>query len=363
MDTTNDISELSREVLLLSKVRTGEKVALLTTHVHDPHIVGGFRSALGMIGADAVQVILPPRTSGTSWINPIQVDSYAFRILEGASMVVYPRSAPDRILAQGSVANISMYTRAYQRLLNSGVRWLDVMLDESAMRRLFPSPAMIERTKAGAKKLAEADTVRITSESGTHLTVRKRGRKGSAQIGIVDEPGRWDNFGFGCVTCAPEEDQTEGVIVFDVGDSLGQFLGPYYNLLHQPVRIYFEKGQVVKVEGGEIARAYRRHLERLNRPEHHQIAHLGWGTQEKAVWGGPHFTVADWESYYGNVMIHFGHNIFDTPVRNSGLGGRSEPTADWPMPSHSGGVVLNHSVWLDGEQILDKGMIVASDLQ
>src|SRR3972149_6018828 len=152
MDTTNDISELCREVLMLSKVKSGEKVALLTTCVHDPHIVGGFRSALGMIGADVVQLILPPRTAGTTWINPIQTDSYAFRILEGASMVVYPRSAPDRILAQGSVANISMYTRPYQGILNSGVRWLDVMLDESAMRRLFPSPAMIRRTKAGAAR-------------------------------------------------------------------------------------------------------------------------------------------------------------------------------------------------------------------
>jgi hypothetical protein len=72
--------------------------------------------------------------------------------------------------------------------------------------------------------------------------------------------------------------------------------------------------------------------------------------------------VCDWESYYGGVMIHLGHNIFDTSVKNSGLGGRSKPALDWPMPNHSGGVVLNHSLWLDGELILDRGRIVSPKL-
>lgn len=360
--TANDISELCREILLLSKTKSGEKVCLLTTHVHDPHVVNGFRVALGLLNADAIHLNLPPRTRGTSWINPVQLDSYAMKVLMDADMVVYPRAAPDRILPQGPVADINMYTQAYQGILDKGVRWLDLMVDEAAMRRLFPSEAMIARTRAGGERLGRSEELRLKSDAGTDLTARKRGRKGAAQFGLVDQPGRWDNYGFGMVACAPEEDQTEGVLVFDVRDSLGNFLGPYYNLLHEQVRFHFEKGKIVRIEGGRIARAYEDHLGRLRRPEHYHIAHVGWGTHENATWGGAQFTVADWESYYGSITLHLGHNIFDTPVRNSGLGGQSKPTTDWPMPGHSGGALLNHSLWLDGEQIIDHGKIVAKGL-
>lgn len=352
---TNDLSEVLEQMLRLSKVQEGERVCLLTTHVYDARMIDAYRVALGRLGADHIHLVLPPRTTGTAWVNPLQLDAYAQGVLKAAAMVVYPRT-----LRQ--VADVSMYTRAYREILFSNVRWLDVMIDEAAMRRLFPGEAMLRRTRAAVVRLESGKEMRLTSDAGTDLVVRKRGRKAAMQIGVADEPGRWDNFGFGFVTCAPEEDQTEGVLVFDVGDSLGLFLGPYHNLLPEPVRVVWEKGRVVHIEGGPLARAYARYLERLGKPEHYRIAHFGWGTQDKAVWGGPQFTVADWESYYGNVMIHWGHNIFDTPSRFSGLGGQLAPSSDWPMPQHSGGVVLNHSLWLDGEQILDHGRIVPEDL-
>ncbi len=352
---TDDVADLCEAILTLSKVKAGERVCLLTTHVYDHRVLEGFRVALGRLGADAIRLVLPPRTNATGWINPVQIDSYAHRVLMGANLVV-------RVNTLREVADISMYTQAFHDVLFSGVRWLDVNGEELVMRRLFPTPSIIARTLAGAERMARAKTLRITSEAGTDLTVKKRGRKGHAQIGVVDEPGRWDNFGFGLVACAPEEDQADGVVVFDVGDSLGLFLGPYANLLPQQVKFVFEKGRITRVDGGRIAKMYDAFLRRLNRPEHYHIGHIGWGTHDGATWSGPSFTVGDWESYYGNVMIHLGHNIFDTPVKNSGLGGRSKPTLDWPMPAHSGGVVLNHSLWLDGELILDRGRIVPSKL-
>jgi 2,5-dihydroxypyridine 5,6-dioxygenase len=328
---------------------------LFTTHLYDQRVLEGFRVALGRLGADAIRLIVPPRTDGTRWINPVQIDSYAHKVLMGANMVIH-------VGTLNQTADISMYTQAVHDVLFAGVRWLDVNGEELVMRRLFPTPSMIARTLAGAERIGRAKMLRITSEAGTDLTIRKRGRKGHAQVGFVDEPGRWDNFGFGLVACAPEEDQTEGTVVFDIGDSLGLFLGPYANLLWQQVRFVFEKGRIVRVEGGRIAKMYDAFLRRLNRPEHYRIAHIGWGTHDGATWSGSSFSVGDWESYYGNVMIHLGHNAFDTPVKNSGLGGRSAPSLDWPMPMHSGGVVLNHSLWLDGELILDRGRIVPSKL-
>lgn len=46
------------------------------------------------------------------------------------------------------------------------------------------------------------------------------GRKAMYQCGIADEPGRWDHWPSGLVTCAPLEDSAEGVYVVEPGDVL-----------------------------------------------------------------------------------------------------------------------------------------------
>ncbi len=341
------LSGLVAEILKLSKVKEGERVALVTTTAYNPETLDAYLVALEDLGAEALRVILPRRSEGRKLVQPL--GPYAAEVLKGADMVIRPVTEE-----HPPVPDIFMYDEIFTEILFKGTRWLDVVIPEEAMRRLFPDQALIDRTMAGVELMEKSESIRITSEAGTDLRLSKKGRKGHKQTGIVDEPGMWDNFGFGLVACAPLEDSAEGTLVLDSGDSAGQEgLGNRHGINPEPIRLTFRNGKIVEIEGGYTALMLRRWLSQRESDGAYRIAHVGWGTHDRAVWGGTQFTHADWESFYGCTMIHFGANIFNTPCRFAGLGGATHPPT-----IHWGGSVLNCSFYLDDEQIMDRGKIV-----
>jgi 2,5-dihydroxypyridine 5,6-dioxygenase len=353
-----ELPGLIESALSLSEVKEGERIALISTHSYVPEILDAYRTALGNLGADFVRVELPPRVrgEGPGLNNPL--GPFAFDLLKSADMVVRPLTVwPPK------ASDVTMYSDEFRETLFSGTRWLDFMIDEMSMRRLFPTPQMLARGDAGAERMAKAETIRIKSEAGTDLTLSKKGRKGSRNMGAVREPGAWGNFGFGAVSTAPVEDSANGTVVFDRGDSLGFLLGTLNDFCTDPVRLTFEDGEIVEIEGDVTAQVFKQHSQEIDRPEFYRIAHIGWGINEQAVWGGSHFTVADWESFYGSLILHFGHNTFDTPAHNVGQGGNNVPSRPWPLPHHTGGTLLKHDFYLDDEPIILAGKIVAQDLK
>jgi leucyl aminopeptidase (aminopeptidase T) len=79
-----------------------------------------------------------------------------------------------------------------------------------------------------------------------------------------------------------------------------------------------------------------------------RIAHVCYGVnpgakltgnivEDERVWGG-----TEWGIGYVGQMLTGGEPI--------------------PAPSHTDGICLNTSVWLDGKQIFDKGMVVHPEL-
>jgi 2,5-dihydroxypyridine 5,6-dioxygenase len=336
------------EILTLSKVTEDERVALVTTTAFDAPILEAYQSALEMLGADAVRIILPRKASGRQLAQPL--GPYAAEVLKGANMVIRPVT-----VEHTPVPDIFMYDEIFSPILFSGTRWLDVVIQEEAMRRLFPDQALIDRTLAGVEMMEKAESIRVTSQAGTDLRVSKKGRKGHKQTGIVDEPGMWDNYGFGLVACAPLEDSAEGTLVLDAGDSAGQVpFGDRHRINPEPITLTFKAGKIVDIQGGHTALMLRRYLDAHGDDKARRIAHIGWGTHHRARWGGGYyFTHADWESFYGCVMIHYGVNIFDTPCRFSGLGGGTHPPG-----LHWGGSMLNCTFYLDDELIVENGVIV-----
>jgi 2,5-dihydroxypyridine 5,6-dioxygenase len=352
MNLSPTLSGLVADVLQLSEVTEDERVVLVTTTAYDPHILDSYLAAIESLGAEALRLILPRRVDEKGRLTQ-PLGSYAADVLKEADMVLRPITVHNT-----SVPDIFMYDEIFREILFAGTRWLDVVIHEEGMRRLFPDQALIERTMAGVALMEEAEQIRITSEAGTDLTLSKKGRSAHKQTGIVDEPGMWDNFGFGLVACAPLEDSAEGTLVLDAGDSAGQVaFGDRHRINPEPITLTFRQGRIVDVAGGHTALMLRRWLEQNAGDGGHRIAHAGWGTHDRAVWqGGWRLTHADWESYLGCIMIHFGVNIFDTPCRFSGLGG-----ATYPPDVHWGGSLLNCNFYLDDELVVEKGTIVHAD--
>jgi hypothetical protein len=348
-----EFSNVLVEALKLSGVREGKRVALVTTYVYNrerARHMESFRAALNELGTEFVTIELPPRGNGQRPVDPL--GPFATDLLRAADFVV--RSAPDPFFPQ--TPEVDMYTDLFTSVLDSGTRWLDFMLDENSIWRLFPTPELIERTIRGAERLAQAEEIRLSSTSGTDLKVRKDGRKGSRQCGVVDDTASWDNFGFGLVSCAPLENSAEGVLVASPGDAFAQVALTHLDT--ETTTLHFEQGKVTSIQGGATADRLKRAVARFeNQDGAHRIAHMGWGTLDAGIWGGNNFTLAEWESYYGCVHVHFGTNTWDTPSRLSGLGGTIPPGI-----FHWGGSLMNHSLWLDDEQIIEDGRIVATGL-
>jgi len=159
----------------------------------------------------------------------------------------------------------------------------------------------------------------------------------SCETGYVDTPG--PHMMAGQIGWSPAFESINGVIVFD-----GSLVPPFLGVLEQPVKLHVEKGKVVKIEGGKEAVEYEAWLNSFDDPMMLRLAHLAYGfnpgarltgniLEDERVWGGTEWGL-------GQVGLMY--------VPPEGIKGAS----------HTDGICLNTSVWLDGKQITDKGKVL-----
>ena len=169
------------------------------------------------------------------------------------------------------------------------------------------------------------------------------------QCGLADEPGRWDHWPSGLVTCAPLEDSAEGTYVVEPGDVL---LGLWRHAVSR-VELTLEGGRIVRISGGADAYAVEALLERAGNEGAFRFAHAGWGIDERADWG---HVGMDSESLYGTVLVAIGRNTFTAPAPFSGLGGANASEA------HCDLCCRHTDLYLDGRQIIADERFVATEL-
>ena len=190
------------------------------------------------------------------------------------------------------------------------------------------------------KKTLSAKHMRITNPAGTDVEFNMEpGRKASMHQGYADTPGA--HMAGGQISWSPNFESINGTIVYDGS------LAPL-GLLKEPVRLTIKKGEVVKIEGGKEAIQYEQFLKSFNHPQMLKLAHACYGfgpgailtgvtLEDERIWGDTSWGIGD----VGDILIPGGI----------------------PGPSHSDGICLNSSVWLDGIQITDKGQVIDPELK
>ncbi len=131
-------------------------------------------------------------------------------------------------------------------------------------------------------------------------------------------------------------------------------LTPPVGKLDEPVTLTVEKGRIKRIDGGTEAHALERWIKSFNTTKNYEqmwhLAHISYGVnpgakltgdivEDERVWGATEWGI-------GNVG---GHLL---------AGGQPRPG-----PSHTDGICLNSSVWIDDEQILDQGSFVHPQLK
>ena len=236
----------------------------------------------------------------------------------------------------------------------SKTRWLQLGGSLARQRRYMPTEERKQRTLRGARLLDETrGEVRVTSDAGTDWRFSMVGRPGHAQYGIADTAGRWDNFGYGCVACAPIEDSAEGELVLQAGDIVTDL---YPKVLDDSIKLTFRAGYVTKVEGGRRARQFEELLASYNSAESYGTSHFGWGTHEATRLTG----VDDIGHYHHNTIgsllyalgMNFGHGVGGRGAGYSGLGMSTRVA-----PNHTHFTMFNCDVYVGGQKVVDRGVV------
>jgi leucyl aminopeptidase (aminopeptidase T) len=188
---------------------------------------------------------------------------------------------------------------------------------------------MAARSRAVAALLSDGNVAHVTCPRGTHLTLDLTGRAGIPDDGDLTAKGAFGNLPCGEGFIAP---------VTGEGRVVASSVGPL-GIGDEPPVISVRDGHVVSAEGGlgpEWLKLLEAHGERGR-----NLAELGVGTNDKAQLTG---RVLEDEKILGTVHVAFG--------ASAGIGGTVA------VPIHLDVVVLDASLVLDGQPVLEDGRFV-----
>jgi leucyl aminopeptidase (aminopeptidase T) len=180
--------------------------------------------------------------------------------------------------------------------------------------------------------LDSAKTAELRSGGGSSvLRMSLEGRKGIVSSGVYRNKGESGNLPSGESYIAPVEGSAEGEVVID-----GSFVG--LGILSSPLKLFFEKGRMVKAEGQEAER-----LEKMlgDNPLARNLAELGIGTNNKARVTG---VILEDEKIYGTVHIALGSNDTFGGTVAAGI--------------HVDGIITKPELLIDGKAIAGGGKVL-----
>lgn len=249
------------------------------------------------MGAEVVLTVMTPRTRHGE---------------EPPRIVAEAMKAADAIVAPTTFS--VNHSSARKAASDAGARLIfmpdacdEVFLDGSLEVDYFEQKKKIDKL---AKILAEGKHIRIRSPLGTDISMDVTGRHAVPQTGICHEPGTISPPPCIEVAVAPLEETTAGVMYIDGAVVPG---GPCV----EPVKVVFEKGRIVSIEGGQDAERLKTTLESYNHPNVYCAVEMGMGMNPKAKigQGGP----LEDEAEFGTMHIGIGNGItFGSSIRAPG---------------------------------------------
>lgn len=350
----------TKRILSLCNLKAGEVFALITSTSYDAAYTNAMLTAAGEIGATGAHIAVFPKYGANGEMQSNLSDwhwqTYANADLMIATNLGNSVGAPGGVTAYGAKVGKHQF-RTDMEFINRGgsrTRWLDLGYDVPRQRRYFPTVERKERCLRGAKLLdTTRGEIRVVKNNGTDLRMSSAGRPGHAQYGYSDVPGKWDNFGYGCVAVGPVEDSWEGTIVLDPGDIV---VNIFPQVLEEPIKLTFNKGYVTRIEGGRRAREYQAFLNAFNNRESFGGSHFGWGIHENSILAGPE----DVSHYHHNKLgtllfalgMNFAHGLGGAEAGYSGLGLTTRRA-----PNHSHFTMLGADVYVGGRKVIEAGRV------
>lgn len=295
-------------------IREGEEV-LVVADAGTEALGLALRAGAEDVGADAVLAFMTER--GENGTEPPAAVAAALR-------------AVDAFVAPTSKS--LSHTQARKAATDAGVRGATLPgVTEEMLGRLMGGDfeTMRRRSRAVAELLSRGTTAHLTCPRGSDLVLDLTGREAIADDGDLREPAAFGNLPCGEGFVAPASGS--GTFYATSLASVG--------LADDPVELVVEDGALVRA-GGPAGEAFFARLDAHGADGRH-LAELGVGTNEQATLTG---NVLEDEKILGTVHVAFG--------ASAGIGGTVS------VPVHLDCVVLDATLEVDGEPVLDAGRFV-----
>jgi 2,5-dihydroxypyridine 5,6-dioxygenase len=339
---TAQLVPLFQRMLERCKVDADETVLVVTDPDTNQEYAAAMFAAARTFNADVMTLILPPPPPEQAAF--IRTGNISSTIVANSKLALEYLKMADFVIDITSIG--LLHTKEQVAVLESGTRMLMVHDPVEVLERLFPEDDDKERVQRHAERMRKGKKIRLESDNGTDAWFDMEGQPVIEQWGWTDQPGRWDHWPGAFQYTSPKEGIGEGVIVLDPGD----IWYPPKRYISTPVRMTFENGAAVEIEGSWDAALIREYIEGWDDPEGYMMSHIGWGTHRRALWNALLFQDPldiigqDGRTAWGRTLFALGSNVTFGGTHTTGC--------------HQDFALKNHRFYLDDELIADSGRIV-----
>ncbi|MCX7788487.1 MAG: aminopeptidase [Spirochaetes bacterium] len=243
------------------KVREGERVLIITNPMHEvASIAFAVHDAVREAGAVPVLLFQPVKTQFDFCEEEVSA-AIATEPNVVISLSAEKMGKDKRAIKEPYRINGKSYDSTLHYLLHGVHRirsfWSPGITVESFIRTV---PVDYQRMKQDCENLKnlldQSECLEIENPKGTKVKIDTYGRKSFTDDGDFSRPGTGGNLPAGETFLSPVVGSAEGTIVFDGSMALA---GGVIQI-ETPIRVTFEKGFVVSIEGGEEAKALEQTL-------------------------------------------------------------------------------------------------------
>jgi leucyl aminopeptidase (aminopeptidase T) len=331
---------LTRDLL---KLKLGETLVITADTESDPRVVNATASAAFSLGAKPMVIWLA---------SPLGVGKVADPMLPVEALTAVLKETDAWVEFNNQWL---LYSTPYDIAVKENKKLRHICLVGMNVDMMTRCIGRVDypRLKEFMEKITEmtnnAKHIRMTTPAGEDVefdNAKVEGKKPDPThlllmcLGYADVPG--SHMMAGQIGWSPDLESINGIIVFDGS------LVPPCGKLEEPVRLTIKAGEIIKVEGGKQAVEFEAWMKSFNHPRMLKLAHVCYGFNPGAKLTGD---ILEDERVWGSTEWGIG-NVGAILIKPDGI----------PAPSHTDGICLNTSVWLDGKQIMDEGKMIEPDL-
>ena len=333
--------EAFRRIFELCRVIEGETVAILSEPQSRALNVKLAELSLQSLGARVFNVVMPsPRQNA-----PVPVRSTgASNALQGLEPAIAALSS------SGMVVDLTveglLHAPELPMILKDGARVLMISNEHpEALERLAPDESLKATVRSAVARCREAETMTVTSESGSDLTINLNDSPTTGVWGWTDRPGTVAHWPGGVVVTFPKRHSVNGRLVMSPGDINLTFK----RYLETSVVLTIQDDYVTALEGdGLDAALMREYYEAWNDPEAYGVSHIGWGLNRDARYEA--LTMYDQRDTNGTELRTLAGNFLFSTGANEFANRHTLGHFDLP--------ILRCTIALDGQPVVENGKLV-----